>query len=54
MLVEAWGKVKTEQHEVSIGDGDPLKLKCDFIQIPNFNLGKLKLSWEKEIETSCF
>lgn len=48
MLVEAWGKVKTEQEEVSIRDGEPFKLKCDFTQIPNFNPGKLKERWEKK------
>lgn len=53
MLVGAWSKVKTEQ-EVSIRDGDPLKLKCNFTQIPNFNPGKLKVSWEKEVENNCF
>lgn len=48
--MEAWGKVKTEQQEVSIRDGEPLKLKCHFTQIPNFSPGKLKGSWQKEIE----
>lgn len=50
----SWGTVKTEQEEVSTRDGEPLKLKCDFTQIPNFNPGKLKVGWEKEIENNCF
>lgn len=48
IFVGSWVEVKTGRQEVSIRHKDPLKLKCDFTQIPNFNSGKLEVSWEND------
>lgn len=48
ILVGAWVDVKTGQQGVSVIYEDPLKLKCDFTQIPNFNSGKLQVSWKND------